>query len=509
MLGRLRLTPRPAGTTALRLPRLEPVRSTSIRQLLEHRWLVVVLALIVTGLGAATAALVFRSGLDGLGRWRIHMLELGPRWLVLPAIGGGGGLVAGLLVQLLAPAAQGSGIPQVMQFLRRQPIPMGFQVAAVKLVAGIVAIGSGFPLGPSGPSVQMGSSVGWEMARLLRAPNAFRRLIVAAGGGAGIAAVFRAPIGGFLYALEELLQGARPVVMLLVLVTTFWADTWADLLGLARLVNLEPESGVGASDSIFQLQRQVMAFVVVRPIDLLWLFLLGALVAMAAELYCRYVMGLQRLRQSWRIPLAGAMTATGTLLGLVDAWLPPDFLNRAGIRQAIAEGDVDLAKALAIFLVVFLTTGMAAAAGTPGGLFAPMLTLGGALGLAAAAALEQLGLAAPSTAVFAGMGAFMAACARAPISATFLTFAVTKELLILRPVLVACLGSLVMARLLHPQSLFKRLMLQTPSPGGPAEPDAGSSLRLNSVPLRPRPLETGPDHNLQRTPGGDGQTGST
>jgi CIC family chloride channel protein len=395
-----------------------------------------------------------------------------------------------------------------MQFLRRQPIPMGFQVAAVKLVAGIVAIGSGFPLGPSGPSVQMGSSVGWEMARLLRAPNAFRRLIVAAGGGAGIAAVFRAPIGGFLYALEELLQGARPVVMLLVLVTTFWADTWADLLGLAGLVNLEPESGIGGSNSTFQLQRQVMAFVVVRPIDLLWLFLLGAMVAMAAELYCRYVVGLQRLRQSWRIPLAGAMTATGTLLGLVDAWLPPDFLNRAGIRQAIAEGDVDLAKALAIFLVVFLTTGMAAA-GTPGGLFAPMLTLGGALGLAAAAGVEQLGTPAPSTAVFAGMGAFMAACARAPISATFLTFAATKELLILRPVLVACLGSLVMARLLHPQSLFKRLMLQTPSPGGPAEPDGGSSLRLNSVPLRPRPLETGPGHNVQRTSGGDGQAGAT
>jgi CIC family chloride channel protein len=95
----------------------------------------------------------------------------------------------------------------------------------------------------------MGSSVGWEMARLLRAPPAFRRMIVAAGGGAGIAAVFRAPIAGFLYTLEELLQGARPLVMLLVLVTTFWADIWADLLGLADLSGLPVLSALTSLDA--------------------------------------------------------------------------------------------------------------------------------------------------------------------------------------------------------------------------------------------------------------------
>jgi CIC family chloride channel protein len=453
-------------------PKLDPVRSTSIRTLLEHQWLAVVLALVITGLGAATAALLFRAGLDDLGRWRIQMLALGPDLLLLPAIGGGGGLIAGLLVQTLAPAAQGSGIPQVMQFLRRRPIPMGIQVAAVKLVAGIVAIGSGFPLGPSGPSVQMGSSVGWEMARLLRAPDAFRRMIVAAGGGAGIAAVFRAPIGGFLYALEELLQGARPVVMLLVLVTTFWADTWADLMGLAGLVSLQPSIAEPAGGSgSFELSRQVTTYVQVRPIDLVVLFILGALVALAAELYCCYVVGLNRLRLQLQIPLAATMAATGTLLGLLDALLPADFINRAGIRQAIAEGNVEIGQALAIFLVLFFTTGLAAAAGTPGGLFAPMLTLGGALGLAGADLVEQWGPDAPNTAVFAGMGAFMAACARTPISATFLTFAISKDLLILKPVLVACLGSLVTARLLHRQSLFKRLIPTGDPPQPPPEAD--------------------------------------
>jgi len=75
----------------------------------------------------------------------------------------------------------------------------------------------------------MGGSVAWKMANWLKAPISFRRVIVAAGGGAGIAAIFSAPIGGFVYAIEELLNSARPVVLLLVVVTTFWADSCADI----------------------------------------------------------------------------------------------------------------------------------------------------------------------------------------------------------------------------------------------------------------------------------------
>jgi CIC family chloride channel protein len=203
-------------------------------------------------------------------------------------------------------------------------------------------------------------------------------------------------------------------------------------------------------------------------------------VALAAELYCRYVVRLHELRQRLRIPLPATLAGVGVAIGAVDAMLPPDFINRAAIRQAVAEGDVDLSRALAIFLVLFLSTGLAAAAGTPGGLFAPMLTLGGTLGLAIAEVMHQLGAEAPSTAVFAGMGAFLAACARAPITATFLTFAVTKELLLLKPILVACIGSVVMAGLLHPSSIFQRLIPPEPSRHRPAE------VSMGSVPLRPR-----------------------
>ena len=64
----------------------------------------------------------------------------------------------------------------------------------------------------------------------------------------------------------------------------------------------------------------------------------------------------------------------------------------------------------------------------------------------------------PTTYVFAGMGAFVAGCSRTPISAMFLAFALTKDLLILKPILVTSLTSFVVARLFHPHSIYERQM---------------------------------------------------
>ena len=430
--------------------------SRSIRRLLERRWLVVVLALALTGLGAAITGLLFTSGINLLKDWRLELLNDLPAWLVLPALGGFGGLVSGWLISNLAPAAGGAGITHIMGFLRHKAVPMGLQVGLVKLVAGIIAIGSGFPLGPEGPAVQMGGSVAWQMSRWLKAPAAFRRMIVAAGGGAGIAAVFSAPIGGFIYAIEELLHSARPVVLLLVLITTFSADTWADVLGF---LGLNPGSSGLSSTSGFQLERAYTPLVKFLPIDLLYLIALGAVIGVLAELYTRYVLAMQRQGNRWfgdRLILR--MTLSGLVLGCVYAALPDTFHNPSELKHLIAAGKADVGLALASFVVLFFSTGLAAGSGAPGGLFMPMLTLGGAIGLACGIGVEALTGHVPTTFVFAGMGAFVAGCSHTPISAMFLAFALTKDLLILKPILVASLMSFVVARLFNPNSIYDRQM---------------------------------------------------
>ena len=430
--------------------------SRSIRKLLERRWLVVVLALSLTGFGAAIAGLLFTEGINLLRDWRLNLLDELPAWVVLPALGGFGGLVSGWLVTNLAPAAGGAGITHIMGFLRHRSVPMGLRVGLVKLIAGIIAIGSGFPLGPEGPAVQMGGSVAWQMSRWLRAPVAFRRVIVAAGGGAGIAAVFSAPIGGFVYAIEELLHSARPVVLLLVIITTFSADTWADVIGF---LGLSPGSEGLNSISGFQLERTYTPVVNFLPIDIPYLIALGAVVGLLAELYCRYVLAMQRQGNRWfgnRLILR--MTLCGLVLGALYAALGETFHDPSKLKHLIADGQADLTLALGSFVVLFFSTGLAASSGAPGGLFMPMLTLGGAIGLACGGWMEALTGHVPSTIVFAGMGAFVAGCSRTPISAMFLAFALTKDLLILKPILVACLMSFLVARLFDHRSIYERQM---------------------------------------------------
>ncbi len=430
--------------------------SRSIRNLLEQRWFVVVLALMLTGLGAALTGVLFKAGVNALGSWRLQLLSELPAWAVLPALGATGGLISGLLIAKLAPAARGSGVSHIMAFLQHRAVPMGLQVGLVKLIAGIVAIGSGFPLGPEGPSVQMGGSVAWQFARWLKAPVAFRRVIVAAGGGAGLAAVFSAPIGGFIYVIEELLHSARPVVLLLVVVTTFWADAWADVFGF---MGLSPTAG-GLDRSVgFQLAKKFDPDVLFLSIDIGYLIALGLVAGVLAEFYCRYVLAMQRKGNAWfgdRLVLR--MVISGAVLGGVYACLPDGFSNTAELQHLIGGGEVGISKALAIFVVLFFSTGLAAASGAPGGLFVPVLILGGAIGLACGDWVEVLTGHVPSTYVFAGMGAFVASCSRTPITAMFLAFALTKDLLILKPILIASLASFLIARLMNQRSIYERQM---------------------------------------------------
>ena len=415
----------------------------SIRKLLKQKWLVVALALILTGLGAALTGVLFKTGIHEMEEYRKDLLNHFPAWVVLPVLGGIGGLVSGTLIVKLSPAAAGSGVTHIMAFLRHRKVPMGLRVGIVKLIAGIIAIGSGFPLGPEGPAVQMGGSVAWKMAQWLKAPIAFRRVIVAAGGGAGIAAIFSAPIGGFIYAIEELLNSARPVVLLLVVVTTFSADTLADVI-----------QGKGFYDAPKYPQAESFNFL---PIDLGYLILLGIVIGILAEIYCRYVLAMQKKGNYWfKNKLILRMTISGLLLGIFYSFLPDTYHHVGDLKDLLAEGQVNSIMALGTFIVLFFSTGLAAASGAPGGLFFPMLILGGCIGSACGTWLEILTNYAPNSYIFAGMGSFVAACSRTPITAMFLAFALTKDLLILKPLLVTCITSFLIARIFSEHSIYER-----------------------------------------------------
>tara|TARA_Y100001970_G_scaffold183190_1_gene222813 strand:+ start:20686 stop:22050 length:1365 start_codon:yes stop_codon:yes gene_type:complete len=426
----------------------------SIKKLLKQRSLIVVIALLLTGLGASITSISFKTGIYFINNWRLELLNHFPSFIVLPLFGLTGGALSGQLIKSFAPAAKGSGVSQIMGFLRHKKVPMNIRVGLVKLISGIIAIGSGFPLGPEGPSVQMGGSVAWQMATWLKAPLSFRRVIVAAGGGAGIAAVFSAPLGGFIYAIEELLNSARPVVLLLVVVTTFIADSSADII---QALGLDPKAGGFDFNLGFLIQKEYNPSVFFLPIDFIYLVLLGIIIGLLAELYSNYVLMMQNLGKKWyENKFVLKMSICGLILGSIYAFLPSSFHNLDELQKIIAEQNTNINIAILAVLVLFITTGLAAASGAPGGLFYPMLTLGGAIGLIMGSWVEIVTGHAPSTFIFAGMGAFVAGCSRTPITAMFLAFALTKDLLIMKPVLICCITSFLIARAFNDKSIYER-----------------------------------------------------
>jgi len=428
--------------------------SRTIKKLLKQRSLVVVFSLLLTGLGASITSIFFKTGIYFINNWRLALLDQFPSFAILPIFGAFGGAIAGYLIKNLAPAAKGSGVSQIMGFLRHKKVPMNIRVGLVKLISGIIAIGSGFPLGPEGPSVQMGGSVAWQMAKWLKAPTAFRRVIVAAGGGAGIAAVFSAPLGGFVYAIEELLNSARPVILLLVLITTFIADSSADII---QALGLDPKAGGFDFNLGFLIQKEYDPSVFFLPIDFIYLVLLGMIIGIFAELYSRYVLLMQNLGKKWyKNKFVLKMSICGFILGSIYSFLPSTFHNLDELQKIIAEQNTSIGIALLAVLVLFITTGLAAASGAPGGLFYPMLTLGGSIGLIMGSWVEIATGHAPSTYIFAGMGAFVAGCSRTPITAMFLAFALTKNLLIMKPVLISCIASFLIARAFNEESIYER-----------------------------------------------------
>ena len=411
----------------------------SIKKLLKQRWFVVVIALLLTGLGASITSVSFKTGIYFINNWRLNLLDKFPPFIVLPLFGLVGGGLSGFLIKNFAPAAKGSGVSQIMGFLRHKQVPMNLKVGLIKLISGIIAIGSGFPLGPEGPSVQMGGSVAWQMAKWLRAPVAFRRVIVAAGGGAGIAAVFSAPLGGFVYAIEELLNSARPVILLLVIITTFIADSSAIFL----------QGGI--DEPTYKIEF------LFSSLDFIRLILLGGFIGIIAELYSKYILMMQNFgKRLYKNKFVLKMSICGFILGSIYSILGDEFHYLDNLKTIIVtQSDIDIRLPIITVFVLFITSGLAAASGAPGGLFYPMLILGGAIGLILGSS-SWIPDTALSTYIFAGMGAFVAGCSRTPITAMFLAFALTKNLLIMKPVLITCITSFLVARAFNEESIYER-----------------------------------------------------
>lgn len=357
-------------------------------------------------------------------------------WLLIlvPTIGG---LLSGLLIYTFAPEAEGHGTDSVIAAYHRKQGYMRPRVPIVKIIASALTIGSGGSGGREGPIAQIGAGFGSALADLLRLRPAERRVLLAAGMGAGIGAIFRAPVAGALFASEVLYRSPEfePEVILpaalssVIAYSTYGAVFgWEPLFAIPELTFADP--------------RQLLAYTA-----------LALFMVPLAMLYTRTFYGLvavfRRLPGPWHIRPAIGAALTGLLaVGLYYLFdrnpraLSVLSFGYGGVQGALTETATTGGwLLLAIALGKIVTTSLTIGSGGSGGVFGPSMVIGACAGGALGIALNHFWPGqVPEASSFAvvGMAGFFAAAAKTPFSTLIIVSEMTGGYLLLLPALWVC-----------------------------------------------------------------------
>jgi len=425
------------------------------------------------GLISGLAAVSLKQGTGTIAGWRLHLAHQYPVWLVLPAVGLVGGFFCGLLIERAAPEATGSGIPQVKAALGHVSIALNARVAIVKLLSTLLSLGSGLTLGRQGPTVQIGAAIAAQLSAWVPTSPDHRRQLIAAGAAAGLAAGFNAPIAGVLFVVEELLQDVSGLTLGTAILASFVGAVVSRLLGGGGLnVNM---TGLYTSFSIAELPLFIVLGILAG--------LLGSLFNRGVLLSLQFNLRVLKVGLPWRIGFAGLIS------GFAVAFLPAVLRDTASLQEVWLTSELGWKITALIFVTKFLLTMIAFGSGAPGGLFAPSLILGSALGyLVSTAAQHMQGIGIPlgvefgegliTTSALTGMGAFFSAVTRGPITAIVIVFEMTTNFNLVLPLMIGSVTAYLVAETTHSGSIYKHLLA---SKGIHLKPETAIDTRLSGL----------------------------
>jgi chloride channel protein, CIC family len=428
----------------LRSSSLEDLKERLLRWFQPQRFTLIEACLI--GLVSGLAAVFLQQGIGVLGTWRLGWAEDRNAPLVLASMGAIGGFIAGWLIERFAPEASGSGIPQVKAALAQFPTRLNIQVAWVKLVSGIVALGSGLSLGRQGPTVQLGAALAAQFSYWFPTAPAHRKQMIAAGAGAGLAAGFNTPLAGVLFIVEELLRDLSGLTLGTAILSSFIGAVVARVLGGQSL-------SVNFSDMAVQTSFKV--------IEIPFYILLGILTGLFGGFFNRSLVASLNLNQRLLpfLGLPGRIALAGLVNGACLGLLPKAFQNNAGLWGWISSGEVSWSVAIIAFAVQFGLSVIAFGAGTPGGVFAPSLVMGASLGvLVGTLEVATLGAGPAITYSLVGMGAFFGAVSRVPFTGIVIIFEMTTDFNLVLPLMISSVMAYIIAERVSPGSLYELLL---------------------------------------------------
>ena len=357
--------------------------------------------------------------------------------LIIPIIGG---IIVGFMARYGTDKIRGHGIPEAIEAILLNGARVHPKVAVLKPISAAIAIGSGGPFGAEGPIIMTGGAFGSLVAQWLKLSDAERTTLLVAGAAAGMSATFATPIAAILIAVELLLFEWRPRSLVPVAVASVTAGAlriwW---LGAGPLFPVDLPANIHLAQSLF----------VAIP--------LGILVGFAAAGLSRLMYGLEdafehfcgRIHIHWMWwPAIG-----GIGIGIGGFFFPRGLGVGYDNIAELLRGNAPVALLLGLVIAKSLMWAFSLSSGTSGGVLAPLLMIGAAIGESAAHLAHLPGQTQALWALM-GMGAMLAGALGVPLTAVLFSLELTHALPALLPLVLACTASYLVTSLVMPRSIL-------------------------------------------------------
>jgi chloride channel protein, CIC family len=406
----------------------------------DHRTLVLAAMALLVGSGGVAAAwalvklIALVTNLVWFGTLSVANLPLegavrGP-WMVLaPALGG---LIIGLMARFGSEKIRGHGIPEAIEAILIGGSRMSPKVAVLKPISSAISIGTGGPFGAEGPIIMTGGAIGSLFAQCFHLSAAERKTLLVAGAAAGMTGIFGTPVAAVLLAVELLLFEWKPRSFIPVAVASIVSISWRPLLfGTGPLFPF-------AADPNLPWWGLVLC-VGLGIVSGLQSGLLTTLLYKCEDLFEHLP-----IHWMWWPALGGLLVGVGGLLEPRALGVGYDVI------ADLLSSHMTVRVALSILIVKAVIWLVALSSGTSGGVLAPLLILGGALGW-------LLGLYLPGDPSFwalLGMAAMMGGTMRAPLTGTAFAVELTGNVHVLAPLLAATVAAYCVTVLLLKRSIL-------------------------------------------------------
>ncbi len=341
------------------------------------------------------------------------------RWLLL-LLPTAGGIVSGWLVYTFAPEAEGHGTDAAIDAYHQHGGYMRARVPFIKTLASAITLTTGGSGGREGPIAQIGAGFGSFLATRFKLSDRDRRIMLAAGIGAGVGSIFRAPLAGALFASEVLYSD-----------TDFESEVIIPA-GISSVVAYCLFSLFFGWGSLFHSPE----FRFENPLELGPYIVLALILVGLSYFYVKTFYGVTGIFRSLKIPNHIKPAIGGLLTGMIGFFLPSTLAFGYGYAQQAIFNELAIPVLLALALGKILTTSFTIGSGGSGGVFGPSIVIGGAMGGVVGQLFHQFmpGLVtSPGAFVVVGMAGFFAAASHAPISTIIFVSEMTNSYELLLP----------------------------------------------------------------------------